>query len=65
MPNTPKKKPSQYSGSKRPSANPPIISKRGAQQTFSTDRATQTGKAPKKIDGSSTAVLPQDDMSRT
>lgn len=64
MPNAPKKKPPQYSGSKRPSANPPIISKRGAQQTFSTDRATQTGKAPKK-DGRSTAVLPQDDMSRT
>lgn len=48
MSDAPKKKPSQYSGSKRPDANPPIISKRGAPQAFSTDRATQTGKAPKK-----------------
>ena len=48
MSNAPKKKLSQYSCSKRPTTNPPIISKRGAQQTFSNNRATQTDKAPKK-----------------
>ncbi len=48
MSNDPKKKPSQCSGSKRPTTDPPIISKRGAQQTFSNDRATQTGKAQNK-----------------